>query len=161
MSHSHLAIRHLIRELQSRNTESKHMPPEWLLQKVHHIAEMFEPFSGVARVGFECAREDNAWELGLFLGECEIVGGPQDGQLQAINFRFDVISLQAEFDRIEAIQWNVFPNDHVFESSTDLSFIMIVGEIAGETIRLKLHAAPPEMVDPALKQHSDGRVEVV
>lgn len=164
MSHSHLAIRHLVKQLElSRESGETRQPlPTWLIDFVEEVAELFEPFSGVARAGYECMSSDTGWEVAMFLGEHEIVGGAMDGHMQAVNFRFNISDFYQRFDSIEAFHWNAFPNSHVcFEDSTDLSFMTVDGIVNGSQIRLQIHAAPPETVGPALKQHQDGRVEVV
>jgi hypothetical protein len=161
---SHLAVRHLVRQLElapPRGT-SKPSPPDWLLQLADRLAERFEPFSGVARVGFVCSHGDAGWELALFLGENEIVGGPEDGHLLPVNFRFDLHRLQSEFDDIVGIYWNAFPSSHAcFEEGTDLSFLAIEGMVNGHPLRIQVHAGPPDSVGPAIKQHADGRMEIV
>lgn len=164
MSHSHLAIRHLIRKLEISREQgtAKPAPPPWLLEAVDRLAQSFEPFSGVARVGFECMQGETGWEVALFLGEHEQVGGADDGRLRTVNFRFDLRQLQAEFDSLSGLYWNAFPNSHVcFSESTDLSFLTVEGTIAGEQLRLQIHAGPPDGVGPAMRQHLDGRLELV
>jgi len=159
-----LAIRHLVKQLESvpQEERAKHAPPDWLHGFIDDIAQLFEPFSGVARVGYECMDGDDGWEIALFLGEHEIVGGANDGQMHPVNFRFDLGSVQAKFDRIDGMFWNAFPNSHVcFEEQADLSFVTIEGVINEKIVRLQLHAAPPEAVEPAMRQHPDGRMEIV
>lgn len=175
---SHLAVRHLVRQLElapprgarlrpgsGPDDESRTQtpsPPDWLLRLVDRLAERFEPFRGVARVGFVCSHGDAGWELALFLGENEIVGGPEDGHVMPVNFRFDLQGLSEEFDEVSGIHWNAFPSSHVcFEESTDLSFLAIEGTVDGQPLRMQIHAGPPDSVGPALKQYSDGRMEIV
>jgi len=164
LSHSHLAIRHLVKKLEMSETRRtiKQSLPEWLVQFVDRLSARFEPFSGVARVGYECQNSDTGWEIALFLGEHEVVGGPDDGQMKPVNFRFDISEIQQNFDRIDGIFWNAFPNSHVcYESMADLSFLTIQGEIEGHSVRIQLHAGPPDSIGPALRQYPDGRLELV
>lgn len=141
---------------------SKSSPPDWLLHAVDRLAQLFEPFSGVARVGYECLQGESGWEVALFLGEHELVGGADDGSLHAVNFRFNLQRLQREFDTLTGLYWNAFPNSHVcFAETADLSFLTVEGTIQGESLRLQIHAGPPECVGPAFKQYPNGRLELV
>ncbi len=136
--------------------------PEWLLQFVDNLSDRFEPFSGVARVGYECQNSETGWEIALFLGEHEVVGGPEDGQMKPVNFRFDITSIHQSFDQVDGIYWNAFPNSHVcYESMADLSFLTIQGQVSGNVVRVQLHAGPPDSIGPALRQYPDGRLELV
>ena len=164
MSRSYLAIRHLLRQLEIKREKgiSKQIIPIWISKFVDDISERFEPFSGVARVGYECAFSDGGWEISIFLGETELVGGAEDGRLLPVNFRFDVTGITNQFDTVEAIHWNAFPNSPVeTEVPSDLSFMTISGTIQKAAVLLQLHATPPNPIGPALRQHSDGRMELV
>ncbi|MCA8998827.1 MAG: hypothetical protein KDA80_17645 [Planctomycetaceae bacterium] len=163
MSHSHLVIRHLIRQLEkSPERPARPVLPDWLVDFIHSLTENFEPFSGVARVGYEAQQADDGWELAMFLGETEIVGGAEDGERSPVNFRFSLTDLHDRFDRVEHIYWNAFPNSHVcLDNSGDLSFLSVEGVLAGERIRLQIHPSAPDAVGPAIRQHQDGRLELV
>jgi len=164
LSHSHLAIRHLVRKLEMSETRRTTRPtlPDWLTHFIDQISDRFEPFSGVARVGYECQHSDSGWEVALFLGEHEVVGGPEDGQMKPVNFRFDVSEIQKNFDSVDGIFWNAFPNSHVcYESMADLSFLTIQGQLHGHAVRVQLHAGPPDCIGPALREYPDGRLELV
>lgn len=164
MSHSHLAIRHLVKklEMQEGRRSAKPQLPAWLIEFVNRLSQRFEPFSGVARVGYECMQADEIWEVAVFLGELEIVGGAEDGEMHPINFRFDLKGIADEFERIQTLCWNAFPNSHVcFESMADLSFLTLEGYVNGQLIRLQLHAGPPDSIGPGMREHQDGRLELV
>jgi len=164
VSHSHLAIRHLVRQLETSGPRkiSKPQLPAWLVQFVEQFSERFEPFSGIARVGYQCLRSDDAWELSLFLGEHEIIGGPGDGERHSVNFRFDLFQLTRHFETVQNVSWNAFPNSSVcFEEIADLSFLTIEGIVQGERLRVQIHAGPSEPTGPAMRQYGDGRLEVV
>lgn len=159
MSHSHLAIRHLIRQVEeyAARRPSGRKVPEWLAGFVQHAAELFEPFSGVARPGFECCRGEDRWEISIFLGTTEHVGGPDDGAQSPVNFSFDVHGLMKLFDSVQAIRWNAFPDVGVCsDEPIDLSFLIAEGTVQGEAISLQVLAGPPEGAGPALKRYDDG-----
>lgn len=164
MSHSHLAIRHLVRKLEMGEPRKpiKANLPAWLVQFVEDLAQRFEPFRGVARAGYECLTSESGWEVALFLGEQEMMGGADDGQLRPINFRFNLLNLTACFDVVDTLFWNAFPSSHVcFEDVADLSFLAIEGIVHSERVRVQIHAGPPDSVGPGLRQHADGRLELV
>lgn len=158
MSHSHLAIRHLIRQVEEYAARDPARPglPDWLGQFIQRAAELFEPFSGVARPGFECCRAEERWEIALFLGKTEHVGGPEDGAQSAVNFSFDVLRLTALFERLETLRWSAFPDCHVYDDAVDLSFLLAEGTVNGQRLTLQVHAGPPDCAGPALRRYSDG-----
>ncbi|QDT35090.1 hypothetical protein [Thalassoglobus polymorphus] len=141
---------------------SSQIIPNWFSQFIGAISERFEPFSGVARVGYECAFSEGGWEISIFLGETELVGGADDGRMLPVNFRFDLTGVVQQFDQLDGMHWNAFPNSPVeTEQPSDLSFVTITGTIQGEKVLIQLHATPPNPVGPGIRQHSDGRLELV
>jgi len=124
------------------------------------VSESFEPFKGVARVGYECTRSDDRWEVSLFLGQEETLGGACDGERSAVNFRFDVMSMQKCFDSIESLTWNNLPNGPGTNESRFDSFLTIDGHVDGMRLSLQIHALPPETAGPALRRHTCGAVEL-
>jgi cation diffusion facilitator CzcD-associated flavoprotein CzcO len=54
VSHSHIALQHLISKIDSAEPRSKRATgPLWLPEFVDQVAELFEPFVDVGRVGFD------------------------------------------------------------------------------------------------------------
>jgi hypothetical protein len=158
LSHSHLAIRHLIRELELRGRRRSSPPvPTWLTGFLCEASELFEPFTGTARAGYECRRTEEGWTAALFLGANETVGGPEDGRVRRVSFRFDAKSLARRFDRIDSLVWTALPQ---LEAADDLSFLSVVGTVRGELLRLEIYASPPEGTGPGMRIHADGRVEL-
>lgn len=163
MSHSHLPVQHLIRQVETygQRRQTQQRVPDWLLSFVHDVAGRFEPFSGVARPGFECTQSDERWEVSVFLGKTELVGGALDGATLPVNFRFDLQGLMSAFDELSSLQWNAFPDCCVCEEEVlDLSFVSAEGRIGGNAVHVQIHAGPPETAAPALKQHPDGRFTI-
>ena len=163
LSRSYLAVRHLLRQLELKREKgfSSRVIPNWLEGFIDEISERFEPFSGVARVGYECAFSEDVWELSVFLGETELIGGAEDGRMLPVNFRFDLTSITNQFELIESIHWNAFPNSPVHvEVANDLSFLTVNGLIDNEKVLLQIHSTPPNQIGPAIRQHTDGRLEL-
>src|SRR5262249_41648670 len=75
VSHSTLALQHLINKIDTARPWPKRVAaPVWLPEFVDQVAELFEPFVDVGRVGYECAPNTERWELSMFLGSTEVVG---------------------------------------------------------------------------------------
>lgn len=163
MTHSHLPVRHLIRQVEAygQRRQSQQRIPEWLQSFVHDVAGRFEPFSGVARAGYECTQSDGGWDVSIFLGKTELVGGALDGAAIPVNFRFDLQGMMSAFDDVGSVQWNAFPDCCAYEDDVlDLSFVSAEGQVGGNRVHIQIHAGPPETVAPALKQHTDGRFTI-
>ncbi|MEZ6056421.1 MAG: hypothetical protein R3C01_06925 [Planctomycetaceae bacterium] len=162
--HSHLAIRHLIRHVEDRRNRRGlgRELPGWLTSSIDRLSDVFEPFSGVARVGYEAIQAGDRWEVSMFLGEQETVGGADDGRATAVNFRFDINAIYSLCDRVDSLCWNAFPNSHVVSEEDRFdTFLTLEAVIDGHAIALQVHALPPESVGPAMRQHADGRMELV
>ena len=166
MSHSHLALQHLIRKIESPEyRKSRPAGPTWLADFVDQVAELFEPFVDVGRVGFECGPGPDRWEIAMYLGQTELIGGRLDGQTRAVAFQFDLLSLSRLFTRVDSMQWNAFPvcEDQLDseEHPVEWSFINIVGEFAESQLRLKIYGTPPRDAGPGMRQLSDCSWEPV
>ncbi len=159
MFRSHLAVRHLIRELEIKGRPPRRLNvPDWLRTLLGEAAEDFNPASDTARAGFECQLTEQGWVATLFLGAVEIVGGAQDGQLDATGFQLDLLSLMKRFDRIDQMEWNAMPARG--DAAGDGSFVTLEGVACGEPLRLHVRATPPERTRAGMRRHQDGRVEV-
>jgi hypothetical protein len=159
--HSHLAVRHLIRELELRGRRQPSVtPPAWLVTFLEETSDLFEPFAGTARAGYECTRTEEGWEAALFLGANEVVGGAQDGRVRPINFQFDLRALTSRFERVDSLTWNAFPEPYTDEEG-DLSFLSAVGLVNGQLVRIQVHACAPDEAGPAMRVFTDGRCELI
>ena len=116
---------------------------------------MFEPLTGVARVGYQCDATPDGWEARLYLGSTEIVGGRDDGRERLISFEFDFGRLAAGFTRLDEFRWNVC-------TTTDGgsgSFVTLRGTVDENLISLKIYSRPPQDIGPAFRQLPDGTLE--
>ena len=166
MSHSHLALQHLIHKLDSPGPRLKRASgPVWLAEFVDQIAELFEPYIDMGRVGYECAPSSERWEISMFLGRTEVVGGKVDGQVRAVAFQFDVSRLETIFDRIDECRWSAFPVGAMAEeaepSSGERSSLVVLGRYRENAVRLRVYCTPPTESTPGLRQHADGSWEAV
>lgn len=159
LSHSHLLVHHLLKQLENhkRDRRERDRRPEWLSALVHQTAALFEPFSGVARVGYECELTPHGWEARLFLGSTEIVGGRDDGQARLNSFEFDFGRLAEGFTRLDEFRWNVCTT---IDGSAG-SFVTIRGLVDEHLVCLKIYSRPPQDAGPAFRQLPDGTLEDV
>lgn len=163
MGHSHLVVEHLLKKLESRPAKVRRdVRPAWLNKFIDSVAEQFEPFTDVGRVGFECALRDEHWDVGMYLGSAERVGGPMDGDVQHIDFQFDAFAVQRLFSNLNRCRWIVFPALDVDGSTQDGMFLEFVGQVAGgENVRLKIFGRPPVDSNPAMRINDDGDCELL
>lgn len=159
LAHSHLIVQHLLKQLElfALDREERDPRPEWLTGLVQRVAELFEPLTGVGRVGCECELTEIGWEARLFLGLAEIVGGKHDGQSRTTGFELDLVNLQGCFDLVDAVSWNVSSS----EGEGGGSFLTVRGLVGPEPVCVKLYSRPPRDALPALRVRADGTVEEI
>jgi hypothetical protein len=166
VSHSHIALQHLISKIDAdRSRPRRAAGPVWLPEFVDQIAELFEPFVDVGRVGFECSPNTERWEISMFLGSTEVVGGKVDGEVRPVAFQFDLVRLEKVFDRIDECNWSAFPPGTVADDADlptgERSFVTIAGSYRENVLRLRIFGSPPADVTPGLRQYADGSWEAV
>ena len=161
MSHSHIPVKHLLKQLETyRSTRrNRDIRPDWLTGLIGRLSELFEPEDQVARVGFECRLTEEAWELLLFLGSTEIVGGPDDGKTRLANFRLDLLALMDNFTEIDHVEWLARPQMEADKAESTASLLQIAGRINEEPLRLMIFAVPPADVGPGIRKHQNGNCE--
>lgn len=161
MSHSHIPVKHLLKQLEvyRLNRQNRDIRPAWLTDLIGRLSELFDPADGVARVGFECRLTEEAWELLLFLGSTEIVGGADDGQTRLANFRLDLLALMDRFGEVKHVEWHAHPQPQNGESEP--SILQIRGLIDKEPLKLLIFDAPPTGIGPGIRAHQNGDREPV
>jgi hypothetical protein len=159
LAHSHLLVQHLLKQLEhhQRDRRDRQRRPEWLSAFVHQTAALFEPMTGVGRVGAQCEFTDAGWEARLYLGSTEIVGGKNDGHAQLISFELDFVRLSEAFTRLDDFRWNVA----AAADGGNSSFVALRGMVDHHTVCLKVYSRPPKEAGPAFRQHSDGSLDPV
>ena len=162
LSHSHLVVQHLMKQMESwqPGQNRRDSRPEWLTGLIEELADIFEPLTGIARVGFDSRLEEESWVVRMYLGATEIVGGPRDGQTQSMPFELDLQRLVARFKNVDEFFWSVFP-----ESAADVdeaqAYITISGKVDDHPVRFHMFAVPPEDVGPGMRVYPDGRFDPV
>ena len=157
-----MPIQHLLKRLEKQGRpQQRKIRPQWITAIIEEVAELFEPQSGVGRVGFDCRLAEDRWELSLYLGTCELVGGKNDGEARPLDFQFDILSLQQKFNLVERLEWNVRPNHTAKDDPDAVSLITIEGYWADNPIRLIVFETPPVQVGPGLREFPNGHREQV
>ena len=140
--------------------------PDWIADLVDCVAELFEPLRETARVGYDCRPENGRWQLDLFLGPNEQIGGANDGLQQVPSFRFDLRALFQCFDRVDSCQWMAAPAGEAATPDqpslpTGFSQLAIEGLTSGEPVAITLSSLPPEQIGLGLRIFGDGEVATV
>jgi hypothetical protein len=154
-------VKHLLKQLENYRSTPRNwdIRPQWLTDLIGRVSELFDPADEVARVGFECRLTEEAWEVWLFLGRSEIVGGPDDGQTRLTNFRFDLLTLMDNFTQVDLVEWNAQPQSAVPHDGPNGSYLLVFGRIDEEPLKLMIFAVPPTGVAPGLRTHRNGMNE--
>ncbi len=159
-----MPIEHLLAKLeQQADRPRRKIRPAWVTAIIEEVAELFEPLSGVGRVGFDCRLTEDRWEISLYLGACELVGGEHDGRTKPLDFQFDMQELHGRFNLVESWDWTAYPCRESAPVADDekVSLITIEGYWADNPIRLKVFETPPVQIGPGLREYPNGRREQV
>jgi hypothetical protein len=159
-------VRHLLQQIESdrANRIPRDVRPTWIVQLIEETADLFEPLAGVGRVGYDCRVDEEGWQIDMFLGAIEVLGGREDGQTRSPEFRFDIQPLLDRFTHVTDLSWNVYAPQAAAEdlvSETPRSFLSIDGLIDGQRVRISVLATPPAAAGPGLRSLPGGRIETV
>ena len=89
---------------------------------------------------------DEVWEISIFYGKTEIVGGPDDGRRTETTFWLDVAGAQKVLTRVDRLYWQtatLSPNDDLG------SHFAIEGDYLGHPVRVRILAVAPRQFPPA------------
>ncbi|QDT37639.1 hypothetical protein [Stratiformator vulcanicus] len=162
MPHSHLTVNHLLAQVEEyrRRKAERDVRPEWLTAWINAAAELFEPTKGVGRVGFECNPTETGWDISLYLGMTEYIGGPDDGRISPASFDFNLQSLAELFEEVLSIEFEVLPEPREDEVAPPYAAIAIQGIASEQPMSVRVLAVPPENAGPGFKRLPDGTTEV-
>jgi hypothetical protein len=156
-----LRIQHLLQHLENNPRGVRNLRPQWISNLIEQVSDLFDPFTEVARVGFDCRVTDGRWEVALYLGRTELIGGRHDGSAELVNFRFDLLGLCRYFHSIERLEWNAVPQASEHLGDDQGSLVLLEGHWEENPVILQIHAVPPDQAGPGLKRFPDGRCEPV
>lgn len=164
MTHSHVPVAHLLRQLElysEKSSSTGDLRPPWLLAFIEDVAQLFAPVTETARVGFISQPDgEGGWCVTLFLGAIQAVGGPRDGERRFCDFAIDLLGVQERFERIDSCVWNATPQAFREGQLPTAADVVIVGEVNGARLELRLLLSPPEDTRPGmLWDYRSGRFE--
>lgn len=134
--------------------------PDWLATLLDRLCDCIEPIRGEARVGFDLYFADPLWQIDLFLGRTELVGGSLDGQSEYVNFTANIPRILGLFANVERCEWLAMPGLPSLALAEAASGLFIEGTWETEPVRVALRSVPPSSAAPGLRQYPDGRYEL-
>ena len=158
-----MPVNHLLKQVEvfrSKRTR-RDVRPAWLTEFIDSVAELFDPLTGVGRIGFDCRWADDRWAVVLFLGSTEQVGGKKDGESRHANFQFDLDGLRKLFDEVDWFRWSAFPEGVDCDGHKISSYLTVEGRIGENALRLQIDSLPPIQAGPGLRCYPDGRCDTV
>jgi hypothetical protein len=155
-----MSVQHFIAQLDRwrQNREQRDLRPPWLQKLTSELADLFDPFHEIARAGFDCRPAENGWEVGLFLGRVEIVGGRHDGREELCNFTYDLARLKSYFQSVSEFRLTSLPREGEGEA---VSFVIVRGQIESQEVTIRIFSLPPEEAGIGLRKYLDGQCETV
>jgi hypothetical protein len=159
MPNSHTSSAHLpvgaLLDLAERPDRPPARPP-WLDRFVDAAAELFDPHSGLGRVGYRSEPGEDGWAVALFLGATEIVGGPGDGMIAPARFRFDATALAELFDEPPSVGLEVSPQLASHGVDGIDAALSLRGTVEGRPLTATVLSAPPDGAEPGFKRYANG-----
>jgi len=162
--HAHSSLENLIKqaERKAETRERKDFRPGWLKEFIFDSADLFEPLTETARVGYDCRFHEDRWLILFYLGDAEIFGGKHDGRRTRIPFHFNMQELLAKFDRVESIMFRTI-NDDIGLSIEDGDMIEVTGHLkesdSDDSIIVGILSRPPKEAGPGMKMSPAGDME--
>ncbi|RMG39315.1 MAG: hypothetical protein D6725_05385 [Planctomycetota bacterium] len=164
MTHSHVPVAHLLRQLELypvKQSSANDLRPAWLVGFIDDVAQLFAPVTETARVGYVSRPDgEGGWCVTLFLGATQTVGGPRDGELRYCDFAIDLLGVQERFQRVYSCVWNAMPQAYEERQSSTAADVVIVGDVHDQRLELRLLLSPPPEARPGMRRnHVDGSLE--
>jgi hypothetical protein len=162
LAQPHLRPQYFVKLLQSADRSRPALrQPAWLAPLLDRLCDCIEPMRGEARVGYDLNFNEPHWQIDLFLGRTEYVGGSLDGRFDYVSFTADIPRILKLFAAVERCEWLALPSSLDAMLSDADSGLIIEGIWEGEQVRVALRSVPPIHSAPGLRQYPDGRYERV
>lgn len=162
LAQPHLRPHQFIKLLQAADRPAMVLrQPPWLAALLDRLCDHIEPVHGEARVGYDLNFNDPLWEIDLFLGRTEIVGGSLDGCSDYVSFTADIPRILSLFTKVESCDWLALPSSLETVSHESASGLFIEAVWEQQPVRVVLRSVPPSKAAPGLRRYPDGRYEVV
>jgi len=135
--------------------------PDWLTELADRVVDQLHALDTLGPIGCHFCLHEDVWEVTLFAGTTEIVGGRRDGARQGTRFSLDLKSVVELFDEVDALGWQ----SHSFGEShgDDLGpHVSVEGRYQGQSVWLRILASAPAQFAPARRLFvHEGRADDV
>ncbi|MDB5388629.1 MAG: hypothetical protein JWM11_4275 [Planctomycetaceae bacterium] len=135
-------------------------PPAWLSNLLELLCEHIEPIRGEARAGYNFKYADPCWQIDLFLGKNELVGGSLDGLTDYVSYTANIAGILGLFSQIQRCEWLALPENLADRHNKQTSGLAIEGVWEERLIRVILRMTPPTEIGVGLKLFPDGSYAV-
>ncbi|NOX54717.1 MAG: hypothetical protein GXP27_09815 [Planctomycetes bacterium] len=118
-------------------------PPKWLEDLANRVASLMRAADVLAPIGchfFHARFPKDQWEVTLFVGKTETVGGSQDGATTLSPFTLDLAQLMDLFSEVESFHWQALKLGPTDELGPHIS---VEGYYKGVAVWLRVLAEPP------------------
>lgn len=117
------------------------VPPDWLRDFANIVASEIDCTEDISPLGCHFACVAGEWEITLFKGYLEVVGGPRDGTRHVSGFTLNIGQLVNLFDEVQDCWWQA----QSMGASDDLGpHVAISGTYAGRNVWLRVLSTPPK-----------------
>lgn len=135
------------------------IPPRWLADLANAVAAEIAPVDVLPPLGCHFCKIDDVWEISLFPGQTETIGGLRDGRLNSSPFSLDVSRVMQVFDKVLACHWQNQPISSRDELGAHLA---LEGVYSGKRVCLRVLAVAPARFETArqIRVHDRSIVEM-
>ena len=120
-------------------------PPEWLTRLSEHLLGAVIPSDVLAPVGCHYTCVDSIWEVTLFPGATEVVGGAMDGKRCTSRFTLDLATVHGLMSEIGDFYWQTLPYDRNDELGPHVA---IAGKYEDHQVWVRILARAPQRFTP-------------
>jgi len=124
------------------------IPPKWLSVFANRLATTVDSYELLAPLACHYQEVDGTWEVSLFCGGTEIIGGEYDGEMRCSRFFLDLLDAMQLFDHLECVTWQAQPMGERDDLGPHVS---IQGKIGEHPVWLRILAQAPEQFSPGRK----------
>lgn len=128
-------------------------PPNWLAELADVVATAIVGVALPAPIGCHFFRNEllNQWELTLFPGTTEIVGGKLDGRIKPSPFTLDLARLTWALDSLDRFHWQ----SHRLGADDELGpHVSLEGTHQGHAVWVRILAEAPEQFEISRRVHT-------
>ncbi len=126
--------------------------PRWLATLAQRLANEIVPIGAEPEFGCHYCFAEGQWEVTLFVGPVEIVGGPRDGERIDTPFFLSLLNVPSLFDDVREMAWQ---GTSLGEQDDVGPHIAIEAVYEGHPVWVRIAASAPAPFVPA---HAAGLV---